>query len=147
LYFLWYPNRKLLYGYDSYMYKKQFVFALFITCPLIMMGCVNVPPEAEASVPLVHSSLSYSLKSSENEAINIPELTARDYSNGAAVITYSGDTYQSSKAYLSASGNKCIRFKSKNQAPLSESTSAHITACQRNGQWALLPSLVSNTEG
>jgi len=129
------------------MYEKTFVFALFITCPLIMMGCVNVPPEAEASVPLVHSSLSYSLKSSENKAINIPELTARDYSKGAAEITYSGNAYQSSKAYLSASGNKCIRFKSKNQTQLSEPTSMHITACQRNGQWSLIPSLVSNTEG
>ncbi|WP_421133794.1 hypothetical protein [Alteromonas sp. A079] len=129
------------------MYLKTFVFALFITSPLIMMGCVNVPPEAEASVPLVHNSLSYSLKSSENEAINIPELTAQDYNKGAASIIYSGNTYKSSKAYLSASGNKCIRFISNKKVHLTEPASMQVTACQRNGQWLMIPSLVSKTEG
>jgi len=129
------------------MYIKTFVFALIITCPLTMMGCVNVPPEAEASVPLVHSSLSYSLKSTENKAINIPELTAQDYNEGAASITYSGNTYKSSKAYHSASGNKCIRFVSNKKVHLTEPASTQITACQRNGHWLLIPSLVSKTEG
>lgn len=114
---------------------------------MLIMGCVNVPPEAEASVPLVHSSLSYSLKSSENQAINIPELSANDYSNGEAVITYFGKTYQSSKAYLAASGNKCIRFNVQDKTSFSEQVVTELTACQRNGQWSMIPSLVSNTKG
>jgi len=129
------------------MYKKSRVFAFLTTCPLMMAGCVNMPPKAEASVPLVHSSLSYSLKRGEHNAINVPELTSYEYSKGAAVITYIGKKYQSTKAYLSVSGNKCVRFNSIDKTSFAEQTSSVLTACQRNGEWSMIPSLVSNTEG
>lgn len=126
------------------MLKLQKGPFLLIGLASVLVGCSNVPQTTEADIPLVHSSLAYSLSVDDPLVINNPQLNASFSTKGKLSITYGGHTYEAVKQYTSASGNDCIRF----QLETTELTDVRprFTACKRRGSWAVISPLVVSTE-
>lgn len=118
------------------MFKK--ILRLGVCCAIIIntAGCTNTPTSTNADIPLVHSSLSYSL-TPENQAINIPKINTHDGQHAPLMVNVNGTQYQSTKHYVSATGNKCIRFTSVQKENLEV-----MTTCKRDGQWRVISPLV-----
>lgn len=101
-----------------------------------LTGCASAPTAVEANVPLVHSSLAYSL---ERDAIIAP-------SNSVSVgqqIQLSGNAFMIDSAYISASGTECRRLRLQSDSNRHDD---ERVMCQRRGQWVLLEPLVKSIE-
>ncbi len=108
------------------MFNRTRLILSFI-CAVVTCGCTTTPPQASADISLIHSSLAYSLSASETTLS--PEL--RVDNNG---IFIAGNQYEILSRYTSVSGKNCVRFSRDNLSLES--------ACQQNGQWKRLKSLV-----
>ena len=106
------------------------------------VGCTNTPTPTHADIPLVHSSLSYSL-TPEEQAINIPKVNLHTGKQTPLSIEINGTQYHSTKHYISATGNKCIRFANTKENNAVDTVKV-MTTCQRDGQWRVIPPLVSS---
>lgn len=114
-----------------------------ILTTLYLSGCTNTPTVAEADIPLVHSSLAYSIApNTESVAINIPTYKIIDDTLDTFVITVNDASYVATKQYTSISGQQCIRFVSQKSATSKQQE--RRTACQKEGQWVLLKQLVAS---
>ena len=126
------------------MTKIQKASFILIGLTTVLAGCSNAPKSTQASVPLVHSSLAYSLSADQNEVIKDPVLNSSFNNIKNISITYGGHQYNATKHYLSATGNDCIRFQlSKADA---SNARKRFTACKRKGQWTVISPLVVSTE-
>ncbi|TAP35010.1 hypothetical protein [Alteromonas sp. KUL49] len=90
-------------------------------------GCSSLPKETTADLPLIHSSLSFSL-SAEETALS-PSVQVDGNS-----IFIGGTRHNITSRYTSITGKNCVRFSTPN-------TSLKV-ACQSNGQWNYLKALV-----
>ena len=123
---------------------KQFTrlilpFALTISAA----GCTNSPTVTKADIPLVHSSLAYSLAPDKELAINIPKANIYHDTKESFSIRFNGYDYKAIKHYISATGNKCIRFSLQDGEPHLQ-RAAQVTTCQRDGQWRVISPLVAS---
>lgn len=100
---------------------------LSITFAVLLCGCTTTPKETTANVSLIHSSLAYSLSNSQT---TLSPLLRVDNSG----IFIEGNQYEILSRYTSISGKNCVRFSRDNVSLES--------ACQQNGQWKRLKSLV-----
>lgn len=105
-------------------------------------GCTNSPTVTKADIPLVHSSLAYSLTPDKELAINIPKANIYFDTKEVFTISVDGYAYEASKHYVSATGNKCIRFSLQDGDAAPFGTQRKITTCQRDGQWRVVSPLV-----
>ncbi|AXT37765.1 hypothetical protein D1814_03285 [Alteromonas sp. BL110] len=105
-------------------------------------GCTNSPTVTEADIPLVHSSLAYSLAPEKELAINIPEANIYFDKKASFSIRFDGYDYSATKHYISATGNKCIRFTLQDSESVHASAQRKVTTCQRDGQWKVVSPLV-----
>lgn len=113
----------------------------------LLGGCSSAPQPTQADIPLVHASLAYSLSAEQDVAINIPQIDAASHSGAKVGINHNGSRYYLNERYVSALGHECIRFSLANQADIHPSVApARLTACNRNGQWAVISPLVASTE-
>lgn len=114
-------------------------------------GCTTHPTVTKADIPLVHSSLAYSLNSTTALTVNIPRANMLFDTKDSIPITFDGARYHSKERYISATGNKCIRFVlSDSNADIQTSTTrGKLTSCEREGVWVLINPLVAtmNMEG
>lgn len=136
--------------FGNRMYKKITVGnACLVWLVFNVIGCTSLPTVTEADIPLVHSSLSYSLIKSDHVTINIPNANLLFNSEGSVQISFKGINFNATKRYISATGNKCIRFK-RDTATSNYSTDTDIykkfTSCERNGVWVLISPLVTNLD-
>jgi hypothetical protein len=114
-----------------------------ILTTLYLSGCTNPPTVTEADIPLVHSSLAYSIApDTKSVAINIPTYKVSDDTLDTFVITVNGADYIATKQYTSISGQQCIRFVS--QKSVINKQQDKRTACQKEGRWVLLKQLVAS---
>ena len=82
--------------------------------------------------------------------INIPKANILFDTNDTLLITVDGSNYKAKKRYISATGNKCIRFSldenvnstARNDAP-SLASKDNFTSCERDGVWVLINPLVA----
>lgn len=116
-----------------------------------VIGCTNTPTVTEADIPLVHSSLAYSLNKTSALTVNIPKANKLYDTKELIPITYNGARYHSKERYISATGNKCIRFvlSETSATPEPSNTRGKLTSCERDGVWVLINPLVRtiNMEG
>jgi len=101
-----------------------------------LTGCASAPTAVEANVPLVHSSLAYTL---ERDAIIAPSTSTVVGQR----VQLDGSTFMIDSAYISASGSECRRLR------LQSGDIAHNderVMCQRRGQWVMLQPLVKSIE-
>ena len=122
---------------------KQFTrlilpFALVVNAT----GCTNSPKVTKADIPLVHSSLAYSLAPDKETAINIPKANIYFDTREPFTIRFDGYEYEASKHYISATGNKCIRFFLQDTDSIRAGAQRKVTTCQRDGQWRVISPLV-----
>jgi hypothetical protein len=119
---------------------KRFIlpFALIVGAT----GCTNSPTVTEADIPLVHSSLAYSLAPDKELAINIPKANVYFDTKESFTIRFDGYDYEASKHYVSATGNKCIRFSLQDSDSVRNGAQRKLTTCQRDGQWRVVSPLV-----
>ncbi len=108
-----------------------------------LVGCTSSPRVTQADIPLVHSSLAYSLAPEEEIAINIPKANIYHDTQESFLIRFNGYQYETSKHYISATGNKCIRF-SLQKTETDSQAQRKLTTCQRNGQWRVITPLVAS---
>jgi hypothetical protein len=120
---------------------KRYILPMF--CTIAITGCVSGPKLTQADIPLVHSSLAYSLTPDSESAINIPNANSLSSSSNTVSINYKGLQYQIAKRYVSATGNKCIRFVLQKGEASPTSANNRLTTCQRNGQWRVIAPLVA----
>jgi hypothetical protein len=120
---------------------KRCILPVFLT--ISVTGCVSGPTPTHADIPLVHSSLAYSLTPESERAINIPNANLLSSNNNAALINYNGMQYKANKHYVSATGNKCIRFMLQSSETRPSNIDNKLTACQRDGQWRVISPLVA----
>jgi hypothetical protein len=118
-----------------------------VTIAMGVTGCTNTPTVTEADIPLVHSSLAYSLNSTTALTVNIPKANMLFDTKDSIPITFDGARYQSKERYISATGNKCIRFvlSDSNVTAASSATREKLTSCERDGVWVLINPLVATT--
>ncbi len=126
------------------MFKKITHLFLPIVVTISITGCTNTPTVTKANIPLVHSSLAYSLAPEKELAINIPKANSYHNTQESFSIRFNGHEYASSKHYISATGNKCIRFSLQNDNSSSSATQRKMTTCQRDGQWRVITPLVAS---
>ena len=126
------------------MFKKVTQFSVFCVLLFSTIGCTSAPTPTHADIPLVHSSLSYSL-APEEQAINIPKVNSHNRIPTSFSVSVDGILYHSTKYYISATGNKCIRFTSAQEQSSSVDTPQIMTTCQRNGQWRVIAPLVAQS--
>ena len=125
------------------MMKIQKGSFLFLGLAAVLTGCSSAPTSTQAKIPLVHSSLAYSLSADQDVAINIPTLNSSFNGIQNLSITYGGHKYNAIKHYTSASGNDCIRFQ--RSATDTSVANERFTACKRKGQWTVISPLVAST--
>jgi hypothetical protein len=113
-------------------------FALIVSAA----GCTNSPTVTEADIPLVHSSLAYSLTPDKELAINIPKANVYFDKKESFSIRFNGNDYEATKHYISATGNKCIRFSLQDSDSVQNRAQRKVTTCQRDGQWRVVSPLV-----
>ena len=126
------------------MFKKFSYFGVFCIVVINAAGCTNAPTPTHADIPLVHSSLSYSL-TPEEQAINIPKVNLHNDKQTPLSIEINGTQYESTKYYVSATGNKCIRFASTKEKHNALDSVKVMTTCQRDGQWRVIAPLVASS--
>lgn len=146
-----FPNLVLSYGQIAIwiwqsMLKILRGSALLIGVATLLGGCASAPRTTEADIPLVHASLAYSLSAEQDVAINIPKLNTAFHTNSPISITYQGQSYKTSKYYVSASGNQCMRLDPLQTSTVSSQREQRLTACNRNGQWSVIAPLVVSTD-
>ena len=124
------------------MFKQFKRFLLPFALIVGATGCTNSPTVTEADIPLVHSSLAYSLAPDKELAINIPKANIYFDTKESFKIRFDGYDYEASKNYVSATGNKCIRFSSKDSDSVRNGAQRKLTTCQRDGQWRVVSPLV-----
>ena len=105
-------------------------------------GCTNSPTVTEADIPLVHSSLAYSLAPEKELAINIPKANIYFDTKKSFTLRFNGYDYEATKHYISATGNKCIRFSLQGSDSVHAGIERKVTTCQRDGKWRLVSPLV-----
>lgn len=132
---LCYPSASSRYGYNSMNRIRSFFLAGIAALPWLT-GCASAPTAVEATVPLVHSSLAYSL---ERDAIIAPSsaTTVGQY------VQLGDSSFIIDSAYISATGSECRRLR------LQTDNSSHNderVMCQRRGQWVMLQPLVKSIE-
>ena len=129
------------------MLKHIIYFFSATTLVMAVTGCTNTPTETEADIPLVHSSLAYSLNRTTALTIDIPRANTLFDTEESIPITYGGARYHSQERYISATGNRCIRFVLSDSSESAQNSTAHekLTSCERNGVWFLLNPLVKTT--
>lgn len=112
---------------------RQFCFNL-TALTLLLSGCAHQPAQVEATIPLVHDSLAFSLKN--KDANIIPTELLR--SNRS--VTVGDDTFVVGSLYTSAVGAQCywLHLQARNDGTSDFTRSA----CKENGEWVLLPALV-----
>ena len=125
------------------MFKKFSYLGLFSVVLINATGCTNTPTPTHADIPLVHSSLSYSL-TPEEQAINIPKVNLHTGKQTPLSIEINGTQYHSTKHYISATGNKCIRFANTKKDNAVDTVKV-MTTCQRDGQWRVIAPLVASS--
>ena len=108
-------------------------------------GCTNSPTVTKADIPLVHSSLAYSLTPDKELAINIPKANVYFDTKEPFTIRFDGYNYEASKHYISATGNKCIRFSLQDGDVTLAKVQRKVTTCQRDGRWRVVSPLVVST--
>ncbi len=113
-------------------------FALIISAA----GCTHSPTVTEADIPLVHSSLAYSLTPDKELAINIPKANIYFDKKEFLSIRLGGYDYAATKHYISATGNKCIRFSLQDSDSVQTGVQRKVTICQRDGRWKVVSPLV-----
>ena len=113
-------------------------FALIVSAA----GCTNSPTVTEADIPLVHSSLAYSLAPEKESAINIPKANIYFDKKESFSISFGGYDYAATKHYVSATGNKCIRFSLQDSDSVQTGAQRKVTTCQRDGRWKVVSPLV-----
>lgn len=113
-------------------------FALIVSAA----GCTNSPTVTEADIPLVHSSLAYSLAPEKESAINIPKANIYFDKKESFSIRFGGYDYAATKHYISATGNKCIRFSLQDSDSVQTGVQRTVTTCQRDGRWKVVSPLV-----
>ena len=126
------------------MMKIQKGSFLLLGLAVILAGCSHTPTSTQANIPLVHSSLAYSLSGDQGMVINIPALNSSFNDIQNLSITYGSQQYNAIKHYISASGNDCIRFQQSGTEAFG--TPRRFTACKRKGQWTVISPLVVSTE-
>lgn len=129
---------------------KQFTrFILPFAIAVSVAGCTNTPKVTRADIPLVHSSLAYSLKPDEELAINIPRANIYFATKESFSIRFDGSEYTAIKHYVSATGNNCIRFSLTEGEASASTAQKKVTTCQRDGQWRVIAPLVAtaNAQG
>lgn len=132
------------------MFKNLTHFLSTVTIIVGFTGCTSAPTVTTADIPLVHSSLAYSLNANTEVTINIPKANILFDTNDTLLITVDGANYKAKKRYISATGNKCIRFSldenvnstARNDAP-SLASKDKFTSCERDGVWVLINPLVA----
>jgi hypothetical protein len=129
------------------MLKHITYFFSAVTVMMGVTGCTNTPTVTKADIPLVHSSLAYSLNSTTALAINIPRANMLFDTNDLIPIIFNGVRYQSKERYISATGNKCIRFvlSDSGKEAVPSATRRKLTSCERDGVWVLINPLVGTT--
>ncbi|MBJ2128099.1 hypothetical protein JC525_04035 [Alteromonas sp. IB21] len=127
------------------MFKHFTRFMLPFAIIVFGSGCTNSPTVTKADIPLVHSSLAYSLAPDKELAINIPKANVYFDSKTSFSIRFDGSEYTAIKHYVSATGNKCIRFSLQEGEISASATQKKITTCQRDGQWRVISPLVAST--
>ena len=110
------------------MFKQLSRLILPIVAAISAAGCSNTPTATKADIPLVHSSLAYSLAPDKELAINIPKANVYHDTQESFLIRFNGHQYEASKHYISATGNKCIRFSLQD----GEAASSRYTAQDDN---------------
>lgn len=120
---------------------KRYILPVFLT--ISITGCVSGPTHTHADIPLVHSSLAYSLVPESESAINIPNANRFSNNKDDVLINYNGMQYKATKVYVSATGNKCIRFMLQGSETRPSNIDNKLTACQRDGQWRVISPLVA----
>lgn len=110
------------------------LFFSSIATSLALSGCAHQPTQVEATIPLVHDSLAFSLKN--KDANIIPTEQLRSNNN----IAIGGDTFLVGNQYTSAVGAQCywLHIQAKEEVKSDFTRSA----CKENGEWVLLPALV-----
>ena len=126
------------------MFKQLSRLILPIVVTVGVAGCSNTPTATKADIPLVHSSLAYSLAPDKELAINIPKANIYHDTQESFSIRFNGHQYESLKHYISATGNKCIRFYLQACETASSDIQRKMTTCQRNGQWRVITPLVAS---
>ena len=120
---------------------------LSLLCPIVatvgLAGCSSTPATTKADIPLVHSSLAYSLAPEKELAINIPKANIFHDTKQSFSIRFNGHGYDATRYYISATGNKCIRF-SLQVGEMASAEQRKLTTCQRNGQWRVITPLVAS---
>ena len=127
------------------MFKQFTRFMLPFAIIAFGAGCTNSPTVTKADIPLVHSSLAYSLAPDKELAINIPKANIYFDSKESFSIRFDGSEYTAVKHYISATGNKCIRFSLQEGEIIAPSAQKKVTTCQRGGQWRVISPLVAST--
>lgn len=130
------------------MYKNISLLLFFIVWLMLgAIGCKSAPTATSADIPLVHSTLAYSLSVIDEQTINIPKANVLFNSNELFQITLEGNQYTAVKRYVSATGNKCIRFVRDNDITellVEQDGDRKLTSCEREGVWILINPLVAN---
>ena len=126
------------------MFKQFTRFTLPLALIACGAGCTTSPTVTKADIPLVHSSLAYSLAPDKELAINIPKANIYHDTQESFSIRFNGHQYESLKHYISATGNKCIRFSLQDGETASSNIQRKMTTCQRNGQWRVITPLVAS---
>ena len=127
------------------MFKQFTRFTLPLALIACGAGCTNSPTVTKADIPLVHSSLAYSLAPDKELAINIPKANIYFDSKASFSIRFEGSEYTAIKHYVSATGNKCIRFSLQEGETSASAAQKKVTTCQRDGQWRVISPLVAST--
>lgn len=125
------------------MLMTQRIF-LLLGLTTALVGCSSIPKQTEADIPLVHSSLTYSLTAGSSEAINVPELNSAFNDSQKIDIIYNNYPYEADKQYISALGNACIRFHLSDKN--AHNATNRFTTCKKKGQWTVIPPLVVATD-
>lgn len=101
-----------------------------------LTGCASAPTAVEANVPLVHSSLAYTL---ERDAIIAPSAST----SIGQQIQLDGSIFMIDSTYISATGSECRRLRLQNNG---NHHNNERVMCQRRGQWVMLQPLVQRIE-
>ncbi|MCB4435427.1 hypothetical protein LHL20_04115 [Alteromonas sp. McT4-15] len=124
------------------MLKQITRYILPVVLTISVSGCTSAPKTTHADIPLVHSSLAYSLTPDSEHAINIPKANLLFNNQESFEILFNGQQYNAYKYYISATGNKCIRFMLQDSGIQKTEIENRLTTCQRNGQWKVIAPLV-----
>jgi hypothetical protein len=121
---------------------------LLVTLSSILAACSNVPKSTSADIPLVHSSLAYSLSAEKDVAISVPKLNTSFSQKRNIQIMFEGVDYRTTKFYTSATGNDCIRFQAMEAHGKAHNATSNdkLTACKRGGSWSVLSPLVVSVQ-